>query len=270
MSLLLILQKIWKYKFVTIPIVGLVLFLSYYVVVVTAPTYEASATYILVDPPPPPTDADLARDPSLKRPTDNPYLRFDGSVLVQVLASRLSSDEVRARLAAQGADAHYVAAPSAEFGFSSPILQVTGSGPTPAAAVNTTNLVGGAVSRELDGLQALRKVDKTYRIRAEAVVAAHDAQLKASGKLRALVGVFVLGAVLLFIAISVLDAVVILRAEWAQRRLAEKRAGKGASVISAVDLQREPVNGVAVLHKEPPVPPTPARRSSGSGWADRP
>jgi hypothetical protein len=271
MSLLLIVRKIWKYKLVTIPIFAFVIFLSYYVVAVTAPTYEASATYILVDPPPPPTEADLARDPSLKRASDNPYLRFDGSVLVQVLASRLNSEEARANLAAQGADPNYAAAPSAEFGWSSPILQITGTGISAESAVKTTNVVGKALTDELDGMQAVREVDKDYRIKAEAVVAAHGARLKASGKLRALVGVFVLGAIMLFIAISVLDAIAVLRAEAKQRR---------AGGPAGANRTPQPVNGVAVLHgepssettalhREPAVPPPPPRRSSGSGW-DRP
>jgi hypothetical protein len=52
-----------------------------------------------------------------------------------------------------------------------------------------------------------------YRIVTQQVVAPHDATLKASGKLRALVAVLVVGAVLLFLAVSVADAVSALRKE---------------------------------------------------------
>jgi len=222
MSLLLILSKIWRYKLVTIPIFASVLLGAFYVVAVTAPTYEASATYILVNPPPPPTDAQIARDPSLGRvKDDNPYTRFsDQAVLVQVLASRLTSDQTRRVLIARGADANYIAAPSAEFGFSAPILQITGTGTTAAAAVTTTNVVGAALTQELDQMQAVRGVTKGYRITAEAVVAAHDAKLKPSGKLRSLVAVLVLGTILMFMAISVLDALSTLRAQWVRGRTA--------------------------------------------------
>jgi hypothetical protein len=68
-------------------------------------------------------------------------------------------------------------------------------------------------------MQRLRGVDKAYRIKAEAVVTAHDATLKASGKLRALIAVFALGTILMFITLSFLDALSALRAERAQRRL---------------------------------------------------
>jgi capsular polysaccharide biosynthesis protein len=223
MSLLLIATKVWKYKLVTFPIFACVLVGAFYVVAVTAPTYEASATYILVNPPPLPTDAQIARDPALGRiKDDNPYTRFsDQAVLVSVLASRLGSDDTRLSLARQGADPNYIAAPSAEFGFSAPILQITGTGTSAAAAVTTTNVVGAAVTRELDQMQRVRGVDKGYRITAEAVVAAHDAKLKPSGKLRSLVAVLVLGTILLFMAMSVLDALSTLRAQWARARTEE-------------------------------------------------
>ena len=228
MSLLLITRKLWHYKVVTLTIAAFVLAGAYYVIAVEAPTYEASSTYILVNPPPPPTEAQIARDPSLERvDDDNPYTRFsDQSVLVQVLASRLDSEGTRLGLAKQGADPNYTASPSSEFGFSAPILQITGTGTSAAAAINTANLVGRALTNELDTMQRVRGVNKAYRIKTEAVVAAHDAKLKPSGKLRSLVAVCVLGAILLFIAISVLDAVVALRTESSRlRRVAGENEG---------------------------------------------
>jgi hypothetical protein len=253
MSLLLITAKIWRYKLLTLPLIALVLVGAFYVVAVTAPTYEASATYILVNPPAPPTDAEIARDPSLGRikGVDNPYTRFsDQSVLVQVLAGRVNSDENRRFLAKQGADPNYMAQPSAEFGFSAPILQITGTGTTAAGAVNSANLVGTTLARELDRMQAIRGVDRTYRITTEAVVPAQDAKLKPSGKLRSLVAVMVLGTIVLFIAISVLDALSALRAEWAR--------------------QRHPRNDAAPVDQEEPVPassaPTP---SAPPHWASQ-
>jgi hypothetical protein len=221
MSLLLIVRKVWKYKLATLPILAFVLAGAVYVVAVKAPTYEAASTYILVNPPAPPSDAQIARDPALGRiHADNPYMRFsDQSVLVQVLASRLQSEEGRRSLAAQGADPKYTAAPSAEFGFSAPILQITGTGTTPAAAVRTADLVGLALTHELERMQQVRGVDKKYRVTSQEVVAAHDAKLKASGTLRALVAVIALGAILLFIVISVADALSAVRADWAQARI---------------------------------------------------
>jgi len=215
MNLLLIFRKIWRYKLATLPILAFVLALAVYVVAVKPPTYEAGATYMLVNPPNPPTDAQIAANPALGRiNADNPYLRVTGqNVVAQVLASRLDSDDARRSLAKQGADPTYVAAPSIEYGFGAPILEITGTGPTAKDAVTTANLVGNAASRELDRLQKARGVHERYRITMETVVPADQAMLKASGKLRALVGVLALGTILMFIVISVLDALSALRAE---------------------------------------------------------
>jgi hypothetical protein len=240
MSLLLILTKIWKYKLVTLPIMACALAGSYYVVAVTAPTYEASATYILVNPPPLPTDAQIARNPALGRiKGDNPYLRFaDQAVLAQLLARRLTSDENRLSLTKQGADPNYLAAPSAEFGFSAPILQITGTGTSAAAAITTANLVGEALTRELDSMQRIRGVDKHYRITTEAAVPARDAKLKPSGKLRSLVAVLVLSTILLFVAVSVLDAVSALRQKWPRDPIADKARVDEGPGVPTVALQR--------------------------------
>lgn len=217
MSLLLILAKLWKYKLATLPVIALVIVGIVYVIAVKAPTYEANSSYILVSPPAPPTEAAIARNPSLGRiNSDNPYLRFsDQSVIVQILSRRLASKDVRAALVRQGADPNYAAAPSVELGFSAPILQITGTGTSPAGALATAELVGRAMNKELDQMQAIRNVAKEYRIKTDVVVPAEDATLKASGKLRALVAVFALGTILLFMVVSVAEAVSALRSGWA-------------------------------------------------------
>ena len=190
-----------------LPLAVLVLAGWYYVLAVKTPTYEAAATYILVDPPAPPISAQMTG-------SDNPYLRFSNdAVLVEVLASRLTSEQGRRLLASQGADPNYTAQSSPELGFSAPILQITGTGTTPAAAIQTAYLVGRAMTTELARMQGIRRVDKRYRIKAAAVVAAHDATLKGAGRIRGLVAVFALGAILMFVLISFLDAVGALRAQ---------------------------------------------------------
>ena len=223
MSLLLILRKIWNYKLVTLPIVALVLAGSFYVMAVEPPTYQSSATYILIPPPSPPTAT--SGSPTNNR-TNNPYSRLsDPSVLVQVLASQLNSDEFRRGLATRGVASTYTAQPSAAFGFSAPIMQITGTGTTATAAVTTTTAVGRALTQTLDQMQQARGVDKAYWITTEAVVPAADATLKPSGKLRSLVAVLVLGTILLFIAISILDAVSAMRSDRAEEHSAEDSTG---------------------------------------------
>jgi len=73
--------------------------------------------------------------------------------------------------------------------------------------------VGHAVAGELNGLQAAKRVDPRYRITAMPVDVPDTATLQASGQLRALVAVFAMGAILLFILISVTDGLAKLSAE---------------------------------------------------------
>lgn len=208
MNLLLIVQKVWRYRFLTMPILGFVLLGAFYVIAIKDPVYEASASYILVNPPPPPTEDQIVRDPDLaKIDSDNPYTRYsDQSVVVQVLAARLNSEAARSALAKRGTDREYTVASSVEFGLTAPIVEITGTGSSPEAAVATANVVGAEVTRELDQMQEERGVADDYKITTQPVVLPQDAQLKASGKLRTLVGLFALGAVLLFIAVSAADA----------------------------------------------------------------
>jgi hypothetical protein len=214
-NLLLIAQKLWSYKLVTLPILVFVALGAFYVVFIKPSVYEASATYVLVNPPAPPSDTAIARNPELAHiDADNPYTRYpDQSVVVQVLAGRLNSEKARRELERKGADPTYAVAPSPEFGSSAPIFQVTGRGGSPEEAIRTANVVGLAVTSELDRMQGAQSVDPEYRIVTQQIVGPHDAELKASGKLRTLVAVLALGAVMLFIAVSIADAVTTVQAQ---------------------------------------------------------
>ena len=200
MTLLLIGRKVWRYKLVTLPILALMFVGAVYVVAIKKPVYTTTASYILVNPPAPPTPDQIARDPKLGAGSNNPYTRFsDQSIVVQILAARIGSQQARQSLAAQGADPRYTVAPDVSFGFTAPIVQITGTGATPAEAITTANVVGRALTRLLDQMQQVHGVAPNYRITSQLLVGARQATLKASGKLRGLVAVLALGGVLLFL-----------------------------------------------------------------------
>jgi len=227
-DLLAIARRIWRYKLATIPVIVLTFCAAVYVVAVKKPVYEASSSYILINPPPPPTPEEIARDPALGRiNSDNPYTRFsDPSVLIEVLASALESTSAQRALLRAGADGPYAVARTSEFGYTSPIMSITAQGSSPQAAIRTAKLVGDAVTRELDRMQESRGVAPRYLVRAQQVSAPDHAQLKASGQLRVLVGVLAFGAVLLFVLVSVADALTTLRMERSRRAsLAEPADG---------------------------------------------
>lgn len=215
MDLLAISRKIWRHRLATLPVLVLTLLGAIYVIAIKSPEYQASSSYVLINPPAPPTAEEIAADPKLGRiSADNPYTRFaDQSVVVDLLASKLSNESARSALEQQGADRAYTVAPSAELGFSSLIVEITGSGSTPQEAVRTADLVGAALTSELDSLQASKGVAPRYRIQTQRVVAPDNAQQRVSGKLRALVGVFAMGAILLFVVISAAEGLAALREE---------------------------------------------------------
>jgi hypothetical protein len=230
MDLLSIARKIWRYKLLTLPVVLLTLCGAFYVVAVKEPVYEASSSYILAYPPDPPTVEDIARDPALARTNaDNPYTRFsDQSVMVEALASSMASESARRALLDAGADPRYKVEPAAQFGSAEPIpiVEITAQGSTPEVAVRSAKLVGNAVTRELQDMQQAEGVDSEYQIKANEVDTPPPAQLQASGELRALVGVLALGTVLLFLVVSVGDALTSLRME---------RSGRSAPAPLAAD-----------------------------------
>jgi hypothetical protein len=215
MDLLTIARKFWRYKLLTIPVVLLTLCGAAYVLAVKEPVYETSSSYIMINPPLPPTEEDIARNPALGRiNADNPLARFsDETVIVEVLASSMANKSTEQALLKAGADPRYKVASASALGFSSPILKVTAQGPSPEVAVRSAELVGKAVTRELERMQKAEGVDPRYWIKSQQVDAPDGAELRASGQLRMLVGVLAFGAVLLFIVISVADALATLRRE---------------------------------------------------------
>lgn len=223
MDLLSITRKIWRYKLVTLPVVLLTLCGAVYVVAVKQPVYEASSSYVLINPPDPPTPEEIAREPALGRiNSHNPYTRFsDQSVVAELLSSAMASESAQRALASAGADSRYTVAPTPQVDRSSPtappIVEITAQGSSPRAATRTAKLVGNAVTRELGRMQAAEGVDSRYRIETRQVDEPDGAQRRASGQLRMLIGVLGLGAVLLVVVVSVANALATLRMERRER-----------------------------------------------------
>jgi hypothetical protein len=108
-------------------------------------------------------------------------------------------------------------APDVELGYSSLVVEVTGVGSTPQAAVHTAELVGAALTREVDRVQTTQHVDPRYMIKAQQVVAPNSPKQQVSSKLRPLIAVLAIGAILLLLAVSAAEALDRLRAEWPER-----------------------------------------------------
>jgi hypothetical protein len=215
-TLLAVMHTLWRYKLVTFPVICLTVLVAAYLVAFKPPVYESSVEYLLFSPPPVPVNT---TDPELLRGADNPYTRVgDMTVIAQLMSTRMSSNEARQALAAKGADPAYIVKPGGGFGFSTPTIEITGTGPTAQSAVQTADRVGRAMTRELAQMQKASNVAPRYRITVQSVVPAHGATLRPSGMLRGLVGVIAAGSVLLFCIVSILGAIATMRRERAGTR----------------------------------------------------
>jgi hypothetical protein len=209
MDLFAIAQTIWRHRLATFPVLLVTFAACVYVVAVQAPVYVASSSYILISPPPAPTPEEIDKNPALARvKSDNIYTRFgNAGVLVDVLTRTAGDDAARDALVKAGADPRYTVGPSMQFGFGSPIIDITGVGSTAPSAIRSAQLVGRAVTRQLDQMQARQGVDPRYRITSLQIEAPDRAELRASGQMRRLIGVLALGGLLLFVVVSILNAV---------------------------------------------------------------
>lgn len=214
MDLVTIAAKLWRHRRLTIPVMVLTLIAAGYIVTVRKPVYQAEASFALLNPPAPPSADEIARDPELaKINADNPYTRFgDQTVIVQVLVNSLLGPTTKRSLVAAGVDPRFTVEPSVELGYASPLMRVTAVGASRGAAMASAKLLATTLTKTLDTLQSVEGVDTPYRIKALPVERPDDARLQASGTLRALVGVLVMGTVILFIVVSVADAVTTLTA----------------------------------------------------------
>jgi hypothetical protein len=239
MDVISIFRAVWRHKFATIPVILFTCLGAFYVIAIKAPVYQASASFALVYPPAPPTQAQIAADPALaKIPTGNPLLGYsDPSAVTQIVISLVGTSSSQQALAKAGAGTQYQIAPSAG---SSEIIQVTGVGSTAQAALTSANLVTKAAENALYQVQANQGVNPRYMIKSYQLQIPGQAAQKLSSKLRSLIAVLGVGVLLLFIVISIAEAM-------GNRRTGPPIANGGvvSSATRARQLdQAEPVQGL--------------------------
>jgi len=222
-----------RHKLLTVPVVLLTMAGMAYFLLFTKPTYNAVTDYLLVWPPSVPAPADLAAHPSLKAVSpDNIYTRFsDQSVVVDVLASKLTTSGERLALSQQGVNQKYSVTPVIKFGSPTPMVEVIGTGPTPTIAMKSRDVVGTSLLQTLEDIQQQQGVNGYYMIQALEVDQSPPT-LQVSGRLRSLIAVGALGAIGLFVEITIADAVDKRRAETRAPR-APRSLGRRHRMVSA-------------------------------------
>jgi len=215
MDLFAVWRTLTRHKLIVVPLVLLIGYGCFYVIHERPSVYEADASLLLVIPRRAPSPDEIARDPTLQGANyDNPYTRiYDPGVVVNIVSSMLDTAEARAALVRSGGDPRFTVGQTARYGFTSPVADIKGVGPTPEIAMTTAALVAAAFREQLIEIQAVEGVDARFFIDVRTVEPPDDARLRASDKLRALVGVVGLGAFALFVLVSIAEAAANARAE---------------------------------------------------------
>lgn len=240
MDLISIAQAVWRHKLVTISVILFTCLLAFYFAVIKAPVYQASESFALVYPPAPPTAAQIAANPKLgKINPENPLLAYsDPSAVTQIVVSLAGTSSSQQALAKAGAGTQWQIAPSAA---SSEIIDVSGVGSTASAAVLSANLVTKAAEHALYQVQANQGVNPAYMIKTYQLNVPNQAAQKLSSKLRPLVAVLGVGLILLFIAISVAEAITSRRSEPSDNHRGPSRLAIRGGPLDQTERTRPPL-----------------------------
>jgi hypothetical protein len=208
MDIFTIAQTIWRHKLVTVPISLLIVVGATYVFMFAPTTYKAAGSVLIVNPPSAPTPAQIAADPSLKTAnTNNPYASTGYlPAVADVVINIVQGDHAQQQLLAAGMNPQSTIALGGNFVGPAPILQVTGVGKTPAEAIKSCGLLTKEAVDTLHDIQVAQNVNPFYLIKGITLVQPTSATTAVSGKLRSLIGVVAGGIIVMFIGISMAEA----------------------------------------------------------------
>jgi hypothetical protein len=261
-DLLNVLRTLRRFKWTTMTIGVLTVGAIAMLVLATPKVYQVDAAYVLVNPSVP-SDFELSTHPELAAENrNNPYLRFSSQSMVgQVLATRMSSDDVRRDLLSQGVSDEYAVAPSNDFGGAGQIVQVAGVGGSPEAASAATEAIVTRMNSELRAMQKVYGAADRYLIILIPIQAPGEAKRVVSGQLRSVIAVGGVGLLILFIAISIRQAMAPPRLLRARPSRQPSQRPRPAMVMTHTELHDGPSTEPVPIHPEgmPTTPPVRAR-----------
>ncbi|MFP3579207.1 chain-length determining protein [Arthrobacter sp. SIMBA_036] len=199
MDPLAVIKALWHHKFVVIPALLLTAFAAVYVYAFAPRSYQAQATYAIVNPKVP-TASELERNPSLQDlNSDNPYLRAsDSSLIAQVEATRLKADSVGSALSKQSLSTDY----TVERSPNSFLLDISAVSPKKEVATATVQALGAKMQQDLKQIQTVNGAADRFLFTTVVVTPPDNAIEQFSSRLRSLIVVIVGGLVLTFGAVS--------------------------------------------------------------------
>ncbi len=199
MDPLAVIKALWHHKLVVLPVLILTAFAAVYVYSFAPRSYEARATYAIVNPKLP-SASDLERDPQLlDLNSDNPYLRSsDSSLIAQVVATRLKDDATGDALLRQSLSTDY----SVERPPNSFLIDVSAVSENKETATATVRALGTRMEEDLRQIQVVNGAADRFLFTSLMVTSPDNATELFSSRLRSLIVVVVGGLVLTFGAVS--------------------------------------------------------------------
>jgi capsular polysaccharide biosynthesis protein len=193
-------KTLWHHKFIVLPVLLVTALAALYVYSFAPRSYEAKATYAIVNPKIP-NAAELEKNPALNAlNTDNPYLRSaDSSLIAQVVGTRLGDDATGDALLREGLSTDFtVQRPPASF-----LIELSAASESKDKAVATVKALGARLQDDLRAIQTINGADERYLYTSLMVAAPDNATEQFSSRLRSLIVVLVAGVVLMFGAVSI-------------------------------------------------------------------
>lgn len=186
MSLVRLMARHWR---VTVPAAVLTFMLVVAAFMLKSPSYTAGASVALVGAPPVPSEEDNS---GVAPPTsDNPYTRYgDLATVADIVARKMNGDDVAAELKAEGVTGYTVVANRLTRG---PVIDVTGNGPNPAAAIGSAKATVAKFDSVLTDLQLAVGADPDYLITSDQVEAPGAAHAQVGSTVRTAIALMALG-----------------------------------------------------------------------------
>jgi hypothetical protein len=186
MSLVRLMVRHWR---VTGPAAVVTFLLVVAALVLSSPTYAASASVALFSPPDAP-EASETPD-AVPNAGENPFTRYgDLSVVADIVARKMDSDAERAALEAEGVSGYEVVANRLQRG---PLVEVTGMGPNPAAAIDSAERVVAELEVVLAEMQESAGADPDYFIASDVIEPPEAAVAQVGSTLRTAIAALAVG-----------------------------------------------------------------------------
>jgi capsular polysaccharide biosynthesis protein len=203
-DLLTFVRTLWRHRWWSVPLLAVTIAGVVYVAVASERVYEARADLVLIGPPGPPTAAELEADPALASARlDNPYARaFDPTVITEIVARVVASDRDRGNI-----PGGYRIDTARRYGSSAPLIEISARAGDPDVAVDQARIVSDRFVAALASIQAVENVHPRSLITTRVVDAAEGPREIVTQRLRAILGVAALGAIIVLVAVTLAQAI---------------------------------------------------------------